>query len=307
MRSQAGVETMEMTAGKIVIPMERPGRIDVRAPGRIGDILIASGVLRANDVNRVLAFQQSEQLRFGEAAVRLGLISPDDLCRAIAVQYWPARASNMGENISPELVVARDPFHTGAEDLRALRTQLLIRWSSAGTQQKILAIVSPGPSEGRSYIAANLSIAFAEIGIRTLLIDADMRAPRQHRIFNVHEPIGLAAFLAGRADRSEPVPLPEFGSLSLLPAGARMHNPQELLSRPALGDLFNQMRQDFDVILLDTPPAKRYADAYGLSFRAGQAMVLARKDCTRHADTANTVRELGDTGARVIGTVLNAF
>ena len=79
------------------------------------------------------------------------------------------------------------------------------------------------------------------------------------------------------------------------------------LSHRALPGLLQELRTEFDVILIDTPPATRYADAQSVAYQAGSAMVLARKDHTRLADTAGVVRQLSDTGARIVGTVLNAF
>jgi receptor protein-tyrosine kinase len=92
-----------------------------------------------------------------------------------------------------------------------------------------------------------------------------------------------------------------------LPAGACPPNPQELLLRPSFTALLDELRIDFDVILFDTPPAKLYADAQSLAFRVGSVMVLARKDQTRLADTTSVIRGLSDTGARIVGTVFNAF
>ncbi|HEX9473669.1 MAG TPA: polysaccharide biosynthesis tyrosine autokinase, partial [Steroidobacteraceae bacterium] len=186
-------------------------------------------------------------------------------------------------------------------------TQLLIRWSKAEVRHRVLAIVSPGSGEGRSYVTANLAALFSQLGERTLLIDADLRAPRQHQIFDVPDRFGLSAVLSGRADAGAVVPIPKFGPLSLLPAGACPPNPQELLSRHVLADLLQELRTEFDVILIDTPPAKPYADAQSVAFQAGSVMVLARKDRTRLADTTGVIRELNNTGARIVGTVLNAF
>lgn len=273
----------------------------------IGSILCEEGKLAPGDVERVLELQQAKGLRFGEAAVRLGMIKRDDLDRAIAKQYdLPYVPPGAGRS-SNELVMACDPTHPSAEDLRALRTQLMIRWAAAGAESQALAVVSPQASEGRSYVAANLAIAFAQLGERTLLVDGDMRAPRQHRIFNVEDRAGLSAMLSGRAGREALLELPEFGPLSLLPAGVRPPNPQELLQRPAFAALLHELRNDFDIILFDTPPARRYADAQGIAYRSASAIVLARKDHTRIDDVSEVIRELGDTGARVLGTVFNAF
>jgi protein-tyrosine kinase len=123
----------------------------------------------------------------------------------------------------------------------------------------------------------------------------------------VSDRVGLSAVLSGRADRGAVVPVPKFGGLALLPAGAPPPNPQELLSRHTLGKLLDDLRPDYDVILCDTPPVMSYADAQSVAFRAGSVLILARKDHTRLADTHAVIRELSDTGARVIGTVLNVF
>jgi protein-tyrosine kinase len=291
-----------------VLPIEGASRVIAREDRRIGSILAAQGKLGPQDIERVLQLQQSQGSRFGEAALRVGLITKDDLQSALAKQYdFPHLLPGPG-GISTEIIVAYEPFHPRAEELRALRTQLSIRWSNAGVRHRVLAIASPGPGEGRSYVAANLAAVFSQLGERTLLIDADLRAPRQHRIFDVPDRIGLSAVLSGRADRSAVVPVPQFGGmLSLLPAGARPPNPQELLSRRALAGLLQELRTEFDVIFIDTPPATRFADAQSVTFQAGSAMVLARRNHTRLADTAGVVRQLSDTGARIVGTVLNAF
>jgi chain length determinant protein tyrosine kinase EpsG len=290
-----------------VLPIEGTGRVLERYDRRIGSILAEEGKLAVQDIERVMELQQTNGLRFGEAALRLGLITDDDLRCAVAKQYDLPHLVPGSESVSRELVVAYDPFHPRAEELRALRTQLLMRWSKAGVAHKMLAITSSGRGEGRSYVAANLAVAFSQLGERTLLVDADLREPRQHRIFNIPDRVGLTAVLSGRADRGAVTPTREFGRLSLLPAGVPPPNPQELLSRPALGAFLREMGSEFDVILFDTPPARFYADELNVAFRAGNAMLLVRKNHTRLADTTGLVRELSDTGVRVVGTVLNVF
>jgi len=290
-----------------VLPIEGSGRVVARYDRRLGSILAEQGKLGTRDIERLLELQQRDGSRFGEAALRAGLISEDDLRSALARQFdYPHLLPGSG-GVSTEIVVAYEPLHPRAEEMRALRTELQIRWSKAGIRHRVLAIASPGPGEGRSYVAASLAVAFSQLGERTLLIDADLRAPRQHRIFDVPDRIGLSAVLSGRADRGAVVPVSKFGTLSLLPAGAPPPNPQELLSRQALSILLEELRTDFDVILFDTPPAKHYADTQSIAFRAGSVMVLARKNHTRLADTTGVIRHLKDTGARVVGTVLNVF
>lgn len=296
-----------MTPQENVLPIEGSSVSLVRGDRRIGSILAEEGRLDAADIQRVMQLQHMEGLRFGDAALRLGLINIDDLHGAIAKQYNLPHLLPGKDSFSDELVIAQDPFNPRAEELRGLRTQLLIRWSRAGVKHRVLAIVSPGAGEGRSYVAANLAVAFSQLGERTLLIDADLRNPRQHQIFNISDRVGLSAVLSGRAGRSAIASVPEFGALSLLPAGARPPNPQELLAGLGLGVLLHELRNEFDVILIDTAPARAYADAQAVAFRAGNALVVARKDTTRLADTKTVIRELGDMGAHIVGTVFNSF
>jgi chain length determinant protein tyrosine kinase EpsG len=273
----------------------------------LGTLLIESGKLSRADADRVMELQRREGWRFGEAALRLGLIDETDLACALHAQYDVPMLLPENGQFSPELVAAYDPYHRRTEELRALRTQLLIRWyQRPSVDNHMLAVVSPGSGDGRSYVAANLAVLFAQLGERTLLIDADLRTPRQHKIFHVPDRVGLSSVLAGRARADAAVAIPGLSNLMLLPAGAPPPNPLELLSRPVLPALLKEYANDFDVILLDTPPAQRYSDAQTIGYRAGNAMVLARKDHTRAADAARVVRDLDDGGTRVVGTVLNS-
>ena len=280
--------------------------VNRRADRRIGAILAARGKLAPQQIDRVLELQKNRGLRFGEAAVRLGFISVNDLRSAIAAQYDLPHLQPDNARLNDELVVAYEPFHPCAEQLRALRAQLLIRWA-AGDDSRTLAVVSPGAREGRSYVAANLAVAFAQLGERTLLIDADLRRPRQQLIFRVEDRVGVSAVLSGRADRSAIVPVPELGPLWLLPAGAPPPNPVELLSRDTLAVLLRELRNEFDVVLFDTPPTTAFADAQTVAFHARSALVLARKDHTRVAETTRAIRQVTAAGATTVGTVINAF
>jgi len=148
---------------------------------------------------------------------------------------------------------------------------------------------------------------FSQLGSRTLLIDADLRSPRQQSIFNISDRYGLSSALSNRADLSSAVPVPGLTGLSVLPAGPLPPNPLELLSRANFAALLAKAAQEYDVVLIDTPPATEYADAQTIAFRAGDALLVSRKDQTRVADTERTVRDISDASARVVGTLMNAF
>jgi len=293
-------------ANATAVPVERAQLEAPRRDQRIGSLLAAAGKLDSGHIGQVLRLQQARHgLRFGEAALSLGLITRDDLRGALARQYDFPCARLHGSSVSPDLIVFRDALHPRAEHLRALRTQLLIRWSNLSREAPALAIVSPGPCEGRSFVAANLAVLFAQLGMRTLLIDADLRTPRQYRIFDIPDRAGLSAVLSGRAGGE--VPLPDFGPLAVMPAGAPPPNPQELLLRPVLASYLELARAQYEVVLIDTPPARDSADAHCVAFSAGSALLLSRINHTRADEAAGLARDLGDAGALVLGSVLTEF
>lgn len=290
-----------------VLPMEGSSRVLLPTDHHIGTILLEEGKLKATDIQRIIDLHHQRGMRFGEAARRLGLLTENDLQSALTRQYGLPQLLPASEGPSEELVAAHMPLHPRTEEIRGLRTQLLLRWLDPVAGRRVLAVTSPGNGDGRSYVTANLAVVFSQLGLRTLLIDADLRKPRQHKIFNVPDRIGLAGVLAGRGDSSAVIPAPGFPKLSLLPAGAPPPNPQELLSRPALATLLDEMTMKFDLVLIDTSAAKIFSDAKNVAFRAKNALVLARKNHTRVDDTSRMIRDLNDTGTRVVGTVINAF
>lgn len=271
----------------------------------IGAILIDTGRLSAENAERILRQQKEQGKRFGDAAIELGLLSEDDIRFALASQFdYPYLAP--GDNsLSHELVAAYTPFSPVVEQLRALRSQLMLRWFDAEARRKTLAIVSPGKGEGRSFIAANLAVVFSQLGERTLLIDADLRTPRQHEIFKLGNSAGLSGLLAGRIGNEAVIRVPSLLNLSVLPAGAVPPNPQELLGRPAFTERLHTISQDFDVVIIDTPAASDYADAQTVAARAGAALMLTRKNLSSISNTAQLSRDLQHAGTVLVGSILN--
>lgn len=296
------------TTDSNILPIEGVSRPEgVRTGRHIGAILIDEGKLTASDAEQVLKRQRELGWRFGEAAIELNLITDSDLRQALAKQYEFPYLVSGPEGVSKELIAAWDPFHPVVEELRGVRTQLLIRWFNPAAGRRTLAVASPGAREGRSFVAANLAVTFSQLGHRTLLIDADFRAPRQQSIFNISDRFGLSSALSGRSDLSAASPVAGLTGLAVMPAGPIPPNPLELLSRGAFAALLAKAQSEYDVILIDTPPASEYADAQCIVYRAGDAMLISRKDQTRLADTERTVRELSDASGRIVGTLMNAY
>jgi receptor protein-tyrosine kinase len=273
----------------------------------IGVILVQAGRLTADGVDAILARQQNRPLRFGDAGLELGLISQADIDYALARQFEYPYLRPGESPVSEQVVAAYNPFSPQVEALRALRSELLLRWFDGHPQHKALAIVSAGGKEGRSYIASNLAVVFSQLGGRTLLIDADLRNASQHKLFGLENRVGLSAMLAGRAGAEAVQRIPPLANLSILPAGVLPPNPQELLARPVFAHLLRQLSEHVDFILLDSPPADESADAQTLAVRAGAALVVVRKNASRLARVRKVCASVTHARTTVVGAVLNDY
>lgn len=280
---------------------------DISRTRSLGAILIDSGKLSVADAERILRLQKERNLRFGDAAVQLKLLADEDIQHALAQQYdYPYLRKGEGK-VSDEIIAAYQPFAHEVESLRGLRSQLMLRWFSGEPGHNALAICSAGAGEGRSHLAANLAVIFSQLGERTLLIDADMRNPRQHELFRVENKSGLSSILAGRSSIEAIQRVPDFVALSLLTAGPVPPNPQELLGRSAYAELVSSCATQFDVVLVDTPAAAMFADAQTIAARAGAALIVVRKHQSSLADIQLQIEQMGQLGVGVVGSVLTEF
>ncbi|MDO9197561.1 chain length determinant protein tyrosine kinase EpsG [Rhodoferax sp.] len=274
----------------------------------IGDILVATGRLTTANATRILERQQQDKLQFGDAALALKILTKEDIDFALSKQFDYAYLSDQDTSLSPELVAAYKPFSRVGENLRAVRSQLLLRWFNGDPLHKALAVVSTGTGDGRSFVAANLAIVFAQQGQRTLLIDGDLRATPgrgQHALFKLGKGAGLSGILADRAGLEVAQQVPGLPGVAVLPAGAVPPNPQELLGRPSFSQLLLTASDQFDVILIDTPNGSDFADAEIIASRAGAALMVARKNKSLVPQAALLARRLQDSGVALVGSVLN--
>ena len=271
----------------------------------IGAILIDAGRLAATDAERILNFQKQSSLRFGEAGIELGLINEADILYALSLQFdYPYLQPGPHWPISVEVVAAYRPFSTEGEGLRALRSQLQLRWFGDRGTRTSLAVVGTTRGEGRSYLAANLAVTFAQLGERTLLIDANLREPRQHKLFKIENQSGLSNLLAGRMQEQVVTFVYGIPGLAVLPSGPIPPNPSELLSRPALTRILQQSMSTFDVVLVDTPAISCGTDAMMLARAAGASLVVARSSITRMDAFSEAVDAMTSAGIHVVGSVL---
>jgi protein-tyrosine kinase len=278
----------------------------VQNAGRsIGAILVDSGRLSPKDAESILSLQAQAGLRFGEAGMQLGLISEGDILYALSMQFnHPYLQPGPRLALSDKLVAAYRPFSTEGQQIRTLRSQLQMRWFDEQRLNRSLCITSPDRGEGRSYLAANLAVAFAQAGERTLLIDGDMHEPRQHRLFNLDNDKGLSRLMAGRIDDRVVNFIPGLPGLGVLTAGPPPPNAMELLSGRGFEGVLNKSLESFDVIIIDTPALSAGPDAQLLARVAGGVIAVARANQTRTESLTRLAEEMRQVGATVVGSVL---
>jgi chain length determinant protein tyrosine kinase EpsG len=273
----------------------------------IGAILVDAGRLSPDVAEKVLRYQKDHDLRFGDAALAMGVLSEDDVRFALANQFEYTYVSPGSNPATVEVVAAYQPNSPCVEAMRALRSQLMLRWLDNRVDRKSLAVVGCESKVGRSFIAANLAVVFSQLGERTLLIDANLREPSLHQLFKSENRVGLSSYLGGSVTEPPIFELSAFVGLSLLPSGPLPPNPQELLSRHSFTNLIQTVVQKYDVVLIDTPSWSEGADAQIIGSRAGAALLVTRLDFSSVNSATNFVETLGQSDCRVLGAVLNSF
>ncbi len=271
---------------------------------RLGELLQNDGTLTEQDIKAILAAQKASGDRFGEVASRLGLASEQDVRRALARQIEFPVLKPGDSDLSPELVVAYQPYSKRAEELRTLRSELMLRWF--GRNNRILAVVELRSGDGSSMLAANLAVAFSQLGERTLLIDANLRTPSQHMLFGVEPQFGLVDCLKhGESLQKALTQVPGFSSLSLLCAGEPPPNPQELLGRVSFGYLMETAPVKYDVVIVDTPAICECRDAQLVASRTRGAVLAIKRHDSRLADVLRVKAQLESADVSLLGAVID--
>lgn len=206
---------------------------------------------------------------------------------------------------SRSLTAIADPAHPFNDRIRQLRTELMLRRKAHSVALGV-AVIGCGAGEGRSQIAAELAIAFAQLGRSTLLLDADMRNPRQHLLFGTELRDGLAQAIE-RSDAPTLFGVDGYPTLSVLTAGICPANPIEFLSDGRFESLFDEFRHYFEFIVVDTPRFADYADAQVISTVVGNVLTVHRARHSSYKAARTMLRQLDSTRANILGGVLQHF
>jgi polysaccharide biosynthesis transport protein len=215
-------------------------------------------------------------------------------------------STDLEKSGSPALVTFERPKSEAAEAYRALRTSILL--SSFGGPPKVILVTSAMPQEGKTTISANSALVLAQRGSRVLLVDADLRRPGIEKLFGLRPHRGLSTLISG-SDKVEDVILPFSGvpNLWILPAGPIPPQPAELLGSAVMKDYIARWRNEFDHVIIDTPPCLSVTDAVLLSPEADRVILVARAGRTTKPAVRHACDVLLQVNARVMGIVLNAF
>ena len=291
------------------------------------EALITELGLTDTTVQKIYEVMQAMNTTFVDAAGQLGILRPEIIHQALSKvrTHRPLHEMGMietaiqriaadkrivlrqGEPVTPgpQLILAHDSDNPRSERLRALRTELLLL-HEAGRGANMVAILSPGAGEGRTQLSAELAISFAQLGRRTLLVDADMRKPQQQLLFGSSNAHGLSQAIS-RNEKPYYNPVVGLPFMHLLTAGPIAPNPLELLSDGRFSNLLTEWRNSYEFIVLDTPPVARYADGLAVATMAARALVLSRAHHTTYESTRALLRRLATTQSRLLGAVINHF
>jgi protein-tyrosine kinase len=297
-------------------------RIDVE----LRDALIAHCGLSRQSVEQAVETMGRLRISFPNALQQLGLATAEDIDRVSSSMHQRAPGARQGfietairsaqgskaltvregtARPSPQLVHARDADSERGEKIRALRTDLMLLSDSA-QRGNVFALLSPGRGEGRSQLCAELAMAFAQLGRQTLLIDADLRHPRQHELFNVQNQWGLAQTLA-HGDQPYLYKVEGLPELTLLTSGMIPPNPLELVSHNRFQRFIEALRQKYDFVVIDTPPVSQYADALQIASVALRVLAISRSEATSLQSMKDMLRRLAVTEAKILGAVISKF
>ncbi|MEA3223076.1 MAG: polysaccharide biosynthesis tyrosine autokinase [Thermodesulfobacteriota bacterium] len=200
----------------------------------------------------------------------------------------------------PELIVLNEPKSSASEAYKVLRTG--VHFSTPG---RSILITSSGPGEGKTITCANLSIAMALSGQKTLVLDGDMRKPRLHRLFDIENERGISNILVGEGDWHD-IRIPtNIKDLDFIPSGPLSPNPAELIESKRMPKLIKEFLDEYDYVIIDSPPVVAVTDPVILSHIADGVVLVIELGVTRRGIIADAVRQLRGAHAHILGVVLN--
>jgi capsular exopolysaccharide synthesis family protein len=201
------------------------------------------------------------------------------------------------------LVTFHQPTEHEAEAFRVLRTNL--RFTNVDSPKKVILLSSAKQGAGKSTTISNLAITMAKYSLKTLLIDGDLRRPTIHELFDLRKNNGLTNYLVGNQEFSEFLKsVPDYPTLDILTSGIEPPEPSELLFSQKLKELITQAREDYDIILIDTPPVLGMSDTSIWATLADGIVLVIASNQSKIEEVKQAKEQLERTNVKILGTVL---
>jgi tyrosine-protein kinase Etk/Wzc len=207
--------------------------------------------------------------------------------------------------LESRLITHLQPNSPVSESYRTLRTN--IQYSNVDRPLKTVLVTSPGPGEGKSTSVANLAITFAQMGAKVLLVDTDLRRPVLHGLFRVRRNDGLTNVLVGKASVKEAIRQTRVRNLFLLPSGTIPKNPSEFLASKIMQKLIAKVSEQFDIVLLDSPPVIAVTDSAVLASHLDGVILVIRSEKTDRDGLLRSVTLMKNVNAKILGVLVNGL
>jgi capsular exopolysaccharide synthesis family protein len=261
---------------------------------------VGSTVMLAAAIGLVLAVGGAFLIEYLDDTIK----TPEDVVRAADLPMLASIAPIDGKTYPEKLIAAQRPLFPTVEAYRLLRAN--IQFSSVDKPVRSLMVTSPSPTEGKSVTLANLAVVMAQSGMKVVAVDADLRRPTLHKIFNLPSSHGLSdAILHVNPPVSEHLQATEVENLWLLASGPLPPNPAELLGSERMRTIIEELRGRVDMVLFDSPPLLAVTDAVILGTRVGGVLLVNDAGRTRRGDARLGVEKFRRVQANVLGVVLN--
>lgn len=273
----------------------------------IGDLLVNLNKITTHDVDMILKRQRETGERFGDAAKALSLISEEDIQRVVSLQFDYSLLHSFDETqLSGELYCAHRPFSDSSETIRTLRSEVMSRWVDSG--HKSVPVITCNESQGASLLTANLAVTFAQLGLKVLLVDANLRTPSIQKLFGLQSGMGLSDLIAGRANIMTACQrVSGFKDFFVLASGTNAPNPQELLYKPAFKEFFNSAETHFDIVIYNTASITSFLDALPVVSNAKGAVLYTELNKTSITEVESLQKKVHAIDCIIIGAVLKDY
>ncbi len=221
----------------------------------------------------------------------------------IPVLTAPKKGSINESPIDETVVSYHRPKSLSAESFRAVRTALY--FSTQGENHKVIQVTSATPGDGKSTLSSNLAVSIAQSGKKTLLVDADLRRPTIHYLMGINSEVGFAQVLSGDADPQEAILETSIPGLYVMPCGEKPGNPAELLTSLKLAEALDVLREEFDFVIIDSPPLLAVTDPVAVAARADGTIMAIRIKKNVKVSAERAVKVLNTVNANIVGVVVN--